>query len=236
MNPPPGIYPIPTIKPKPYKPASQSPAPGTTAPAPIAPVQPPKNPYDTGDSVLQQILGQNQNLLGQAAAQKTADQRKLLLGFGSSELAKSLFGNDQSFVDAVAGNPFSVLGQIKNQYEGRGGLVNQANERLNQGNLFFSSERTQNVLPGLATQRSGQEYDATQQVQDALEQVSRAYTGTQNQAVQTEIQARQDAADRATQAALASGYGPGANPTVGSVSSPINDLYGRSLGKGFEGY
>jgi hypothetical protein len=81
------------------------------------------------------------------------------------------------------------------------------------------------VLPELYRQRQGSEYDATQNVQNALDQISQAYTGVQNQNVQNEIAARQDAANRATTAALQSGYGPGANsgnfaPTT-SVGPPI---------------
>lgn len=170
------------------------------------------NPYDvSGDPILQRVLGNNVRSLADAQTLKTEQQKKLLLGFGSSELAKKMFGGEQSFVDSVAGNPFSVLGQIAHQYEGRGGQINQANEGLNQRNLFYSSERTGNVLPELFRQRQSSEYDATQNVQNALDQVSQAYVNTQNQTQSDEISAQQDAASRATQAALQSGYGPGAS-------------------------
>ncbi len=196
------------------------------------------NPYDvSGDPILQQVLGNNVRTLNQAAAQRTEDQKKLLLGFGSSELAKKMFGGDQSFVDSVAGNPFSVLGQIAHQYEGRGGQINQANENLNQNNLFYSSERTGNVLPELYRQRQSSEYDATQNVQNALDQISQAYTGVQNQNAQNEISARQDAANRATQAALQSGYGPGASntTTLAPTSNPgLTDPFANPTNPGYK--
>lgn len=192
-----------------------------------------KNPYDySGDPILQQVIGNNLKLKTEADQLAADQQRKSLLGFGSVELAKKLFGGDQGFVDAVANNPFSVLGQLKHKYEGVGGLINQTNENLNNQNLFFSSERLNNQLPEVYRQRQQEEYTSTQNLQDALDQIASARTGTYNQTVQNEIQARQDAAQRAVTAALASGYGPGVNkhkppsilppPLTGSPTIPSN--------------
>jgi hypothetical protein len=120
----------------------------------------------------------------------------------------------------VANNPFSVLAQIAHTYEGKTGLINTTNEDLNKQNLFYSGYRTGTVLPELAHQRGQQTYDQTQLVQDAIDKISQQYTGVANQTAQSEINARNDALQRATQAALQSGYGPGANTTTEAAPTP----------------
>ncbi len=184
---------------------------GPAPPRPPAPARPPSSPYSTiGDPLLQQVLGNNQRVVGEAQAQMTDQEKKSLLGFGSVEAARALFPNDPTLLKAVQNNPYSALSNIKNTYEGVGGLVNQMNEAENMGNLFFSSDRLNNKLPALARQRGGQEYDATQAFQNQIDSINSAYSDTRNQAAQAEIAARQAAAQRSVAAALASGYGPGA--------------------------
>jgi hypothetical protein len=182
------------------------------------------NPYDiSSDPMVQDVRGFNVKENNQYGANATDSYRKTLLAFGSRELARSMFGDDQSFMDAVGNAPFSRMANIRNQYEGRGGLINQANERLNNPNqnLFFSSERTANVLPELMRQRLGQEYQGNIDAQDAMSQIGRTLYEQQNAGVMREIQAMQDARDRATAAALQSGYGPGsADVATSGVTAP----------------
>jgi len=197
------------------------------------------SPFDiSGDPMLQQVRGFNVRENNQYGANATDSYRKTLLAFGSRELAKAMFGGDQSFMDAVGNNPFSRMANIRNQYEGRGGEINQANEALNNKNLFFSSERTANVLPELMRQRLGQEYQGNIDAQDAMSQIGRTLYEQQNAALMRELQAMQDARDRATSAALSSGYGPGsADPQPSGVTAPdfFSPLAGVSTG-GTGGY
>ncbi len=168
----------------------------------------------SGDPVLQQALGQGVKLNNQADAQMVEDQRKSLLGFGSVDAARKLFGSDAGFLGSVGANPYSTLSNIAHKYDGTLGLVNQTNENENMGNLFFSSDRLNTQLPEVYRQRGQDTYTATNAFQDAMEQILQQDVGVHNQTAQNAVQAQQEAATRAVQAALASGYGPGAMTTT----------------------
>ncbi len=207
---------------QPYGPGHPPPSPGGVAPPPPGPPRPPGTPpaagsnnaYNfSGDPILQQILGQGVKLNNEADAQMVEDQRKSLLGFGSVAAAQKLFGANQGFVQSVGANPYSTLANIAHKYDGTLGMVNQTNENENAGNLYFSSDRLNTQLPEVYRQRGQDTYTATNSFQDAMEQIMQQNLGVHNQQAQNAVQAQQEAATRAVQAALASGYGPGAQTT-----------------------
>jgi hypothetical protein len=179
------------------------------------------NPYDIGtDPILLAIRARNIANSNIDRTKMTENQKQYLLGFGSTELARQMFGNDPTFVDTVGANPFSTLGQIAYKYDDpRMGLKNQANESLNKNNLFYSSYRTGQVLPDIARSQLGEISQGTMQAQAALRGYGDAFNQSEMDRQAQETQGLQDAANRSIQASLTSGYGPGAANTTTTTNS-----------------
>jgi hypothetical protein len=100
------------------------------------------------------ITGQANETIAQSKARLLRQQKEALLGFGSQSLASSILGNNDPLINSISGNPdqsFSFLANLKRQYgsevgapinwagANRMGLIPQAEESLNQDNLWYSS-------------------------------------------------------------------------------------------------
>lgn len=171
------------------------------------------------DPYLMQIKALTAKNRQEAEAGKNDQLRKAILASGLSSLAEKLFGGDQAFIDAVKANPFSGVGEIRNTYEGPLGRINQANEDLNQDNLFFSSYRTGVVLPDIFRQRQKDEYDLTNQTQAAVDSVNAAYANKLNELQMQELEAERQAWLQAMQMGAYGGYGPSGGGGGGSYTS-----------------
>ena len=109
---------------------TKQPAPKTT---PFA-FDPETDPY------LQGLKAQQQTDLNTQAAMNLASKKRILLGFGSQELARKLLGDDP-FVNLVSANPdtsTSTLAQTAYTYRNK---VQGFNEAENAANLFYGGGR-----------------------------------------------------------------------------------------------
>lgn len=154
-------------------------------------------PWDPNtDPVIAMVRGQADQMVALAKAQMLAAQKRDLVGFGSRELAQSILGKKDALLGTISDSPdqsFSFLANLKRQYgepigqashwtnSTRLGLVPQAEENLNQDNLWFSSTHG-DTLNNLFTQQ-GMEKDAEQRrVQGQLSSYSDAYANAVLQA------------------------------------------------------
>lgn len=149
------------------------------------------------------ILNQIQALSGQSRqdAETNAHALRLQLAqqYGDENLARQYGGESEAA--AAKGNPNSVLAQLAHSYElGQSGLE----QALNQQNLYYSGARVKQ-LAELAQQYQSQQAGAAGQEQDALGGISSNLAAALHAADLRDIQAQQDAQNRALQAALGAG-------------------------------
>lgn len=207
-------------KPTPLPTAPKPPTVGAPVPAPAAPSSPtapsPK-PYDPNaynldtDPVVAQIKAANAQGLGQQDAAALEGKRNLLLGFGSQEIARQLLGMNDPTIGAISDNPDtsqSTLGRINRSFREQG---HQTDESLNKANLFYSGTRVK-ALSDLGYAQQSSIADATSALREKLAQIDQAVTDAQSAARDREIQARNDALNRAVQFASQYGVDPGAGP------------------------
>lgn len=146
----------------------------------------------SSDPIVQAITGQSNLSIAQAKARLLRLQKQTLIGYGSSSLAQQVLGKKDPILNSISGNPdksFSFLANLKRSYgtpvgqksnwygSGRMGLIPQAEEQLNQDNLWFSSYHG-NVLQSLAQQKLQQQDVEQQRVQGALGQYQDEYLGS----------------------------------------------------------
>jgi len=187
-------------------------APSPYVPPPIVPSAPKKIDYSNDPLLQQAILGQTETQT-EADARRLRDQKELLLGFGSQELARKILGNDP-FVNTISDDPFKAMSTLA--LNRRQEIDNQrlASEALNQNNLFFSSTRG-NTLADITRQRLLADAQGTQQVQGSLNSIEDQHAQVVAAIKAARQQAEQEAYQRALEAALASGWG-GAGGTQGN--------------------
>lgn len=124
----------------PQKAAPTTGAPGAAAAG--APAQAPRpTAWDaTTDPLLQGLQSQQTQDLNTLAAQNLANKKRVLLGFGSQELARKMLGDDP-FVGLVSNNPDTSSSTLaQSAYAYRKG-VQGFNESENEGNLFYGGGR-----------------------------------------------------------------------------------------------
>lgn len=166
--------------------------------------------YDySGDPALLAARKAWDERLANMQAQTLAEQKRMLLAFGSRELAAAILGNqgDEAFLSSVAQNPYSFLRETENTYEGPQGLRWQMNEGLNQENLFWSGHRINRMLPELSREKEGAIYTEDQAVRAALTKLTDALTNFKTERSTALAAAESEAANRAMQIALATGGG-----------------------------
>jgi hypothetical protein len=184
----------------PYNPATQGSYSSPSAPAPAAPAAPSRPTWDpNSDPMIAQIRAQSNRGIQQAKAQLLRLQKQELIGFGSQKLARSILGKD-AVVNTISANPdqsFSFLANLKRQYgipigsakgnwfgATRMGLIPEAEEALNQQNLWFGSYHT-DALHALEQQKLQAQDVEQRRIQGLL-------AGYQDQYTQ-QVQAYQDA-------------------------------------------
>lgn len=172
--------PQPPMMPQPQKPPSQEVA----------------NPYDySSDPILQRVISGQDSLLSDAKEAMRAEQRRVLLGFGSKELARKVLGEDP-FVDAISNDPrssTSTLAQLAHQFQRQ---QEGFNEAANDQNLWYSGYRAE----GLADLNRNQlfaESDAARQVGGTLEEILQRYLQAQSQSTAAKLSAEEAAYLRA---------------------------------------
>jgi hypothetical protein len=153
----------------------------------------------SNDPILARIRAVGQESIAQAEAEARAARTKLVIGYGSPELAGTLRlgANVQG---QASGNPFSTLGELKRGYERRN-VFDVDRPLSDQANLFYSTERgRQRALSGESYLRDQAQAQAA--VQEQLAQISNQLTQARMSAQAQRIQAEQSAYERALQQAL----------------------------------
>lgn len=183
------------------------------APPPAAP--PPIDYGYQNDPQLVQARAAAEAGLGSAKAQALEARRKLMIQFGSPEIAKRILGADDPTVAAISGDPAnsaSVLGRMTQAYNQN---VQQTDADLNSGGLFFSGHRGK-LLTGLANQRQQQEVDAQRSLEDQLSGISSGLSGAEGAYRDALLAGDQGAYERAQAQALDYGLGPSAPEAPGA--------------------
>lgn len=152
---------------------------------------------------------------------RDAQERDLLMKSGLWQIAQKMFGGDASWVETVKNNPFSDMANIRNLYEGRLGKINQANEDLNAQNLFFSSTRTNDVLPSIYRQRGQDEYGVETGTRDAIQRIEEAFNQAELQDKMSLAQAQLSGALSAAQT-YPYGTGGGNGAAAPTAFDPFN--------------
>jgi hypothetical protein len=156
-----------------------------------------------GDPILARTRAYTQMLVSQAEASALAQRKQQEIGYGYDPALKY---EDPATQEAARQNPFSVIAQLLFGHTERGrGLT----EALNKSNLFYSGENLrQTGLEG--RQYTLEQTNAQGQHQNVMNQIARALMDTQLQAQQQNIQAEENAYNRAIQLGLGpGGYGGG---------------------------
>lgn len=160
------------------------------------------------DPLLQNTIAAGSSTLMGGRARMLDDQKKLLLQFGSREMARKLLGEDP-FVDTVSDDPFTSLSTLGLSRRQELDDTREGNEAWNANNLFFSSTRGQG-LADIARERMMRDYASTNALQAALTGVGDRYTGLEQTVAGQTRTAEQEAYQRAIQMGLASFFNPGA--------------------------
>lgn len=165
------------------------------------------NSYDLStDPAYQQI----QALVGQSNSQATASALKqrqdLLLAYGDSNLASAVLGKDDPIAAAAGQNPTSTVAQLG---QSRDRNLKTLEDQLNAANLGYSGYRvTQETQAGQDYQNAlANAAAALNQNLDTVGSNLAAALAGNNQQLVSGINS---AADRASQASIASGTDPGA--------------------------
>lgn len=201
MEPPPGQpMPPPNVgKPYPDQTYPGKPPPGAAGPG--GGTQQPQAPW-ASDPILVQAQAAWNRRMANAESSALGERQRLLVEYGSPELARSLLGQGgESYASAAEQNPFSVLANLRRGYQqNEQGL----NEGLNQRNLFYSSTRG-DELGRLATGYQGQQAEAAGGVQSALDAISQNLLSGRESAEDALLSAQQEAYQRWLAELLASG-------------------------------
>jgi hypothetical protein len=153
---------------------------GVPGPTPPPSTNPdPNSPIDI-NPFLNQLFGQRDQALQTLRNAQLAQKKKLLLGFGSRQLAASILGVDPSdaFVQSINEDPNTGFGWMAQHQHQLGLGRDQARQNAALANTFFGSghEQMQNRLSGdYATALAGE----TQNLQNQFGDLSTAYAGAQ---------------------------------------------------------
>jgi hypothetical protein len=181
----------------------EGPNPYTAAPsAPSAPARPAINLSNldfSNDPILSRIRALGQESIAQAEADAKAARTRLVIGYGDQALANKLKLGGKVGKQAAA-NPFSTLGELQRAYTRRN--VFEIDRPLSdQANLFYSTERgRQRALSGEELLRGQSQAEAA--VQERLAEISRQVTQARMAAQAQQIQAEQEAYQRALSLAM----------------------------------
>jgi hypothetical protein len=173
-----------------------------SAAAPAAPSRPAINLSNldfSNDPILSRIRALGQESIAQAEADAKAARTRLVIGYGDQALANKLKLGGKVGQQAQA-NPFSTLGELQRAYTRRN--VFEIDRPLSdQANLFYSTERgRQRALSGEELLRGQSQAEAA--VQERLAEISRQVTQARMAAQAQQIQAEQEAFQRALQLAM----------------------------------
>ena len=190
---------------------------GPAASAPgAAPGAPPAgNPsFDySSDPILQKIKAISGQSRDNARAEAGNLRRQTAIDFGDEGIARQV--GDESTVAAAAGNPFSYLARLNRD----GQEATRQTEQNYGGNLFFSGARG-NALGQLGQNLIERQADVTGQGRARLGEIEANLLAAEQFASAQEMQAEEDAAQRAIEQALAIGAVPTVAPGEAAVLDP----------------
>jgi hypothetical protein len=199
--------------------------PGFTAPqtAPVqAPPPPGPKPIDySADPWLQRfMLGYNADE-DKDKTSALAEQKRLLLGFGSKELAAKLLGADDPFVNTISSDPKSSFSLLANMQRAYDQTVSQTEGVLNKNNLFFGGHRGK-ALGELATGHLGDVNQETVNMEGQFNAIRDALLGRQTERRTKKEEAEFAAWERANaEAAKNPSVAPPGAPAPAAAPQPV---------------
>lgn len=200
-------------------PVNASPLPGPASPPGPAAAPPGTAPLDySSDPILQQFYGQDTRNRQGLSGDLLENQKRILTGFGSRELASKILGQNDPSLDAIGNNPFSTLANLTTQY---GQQRYQTNEAENQQNLWFSSDR-QRLLGELGQQELGAKAAASNTAEGTLAQLMSNYLSQLQGLGDQRLTQEGNAYQRAIQAAAANALVPNTGTDLGTSGTPGN--------------
>jgi hypothetical protein len=155
-----------------------------------------------GDPILARIRAMNAQNIAQAEASALAQRKRAEIGYGYDP---NLQYEDPATAEASKQNSFSTLYNLLLNHTQR---AHSLDENLNKSNLFWGSERANQVgLEG--RQYTGEQLQQQGVLQNLMDQIAQGVLQTRLSAQQAEIQGESDAYNRALQFAIANSTGGG---------------------------
>jgi hypothetical protein len=153
----------------------------------------------SNDPILGRIKALGQESIAQAEAEARSARTRLIIGYGDQNLANKLkLGTKVG--KRASENPFSTLAELKRAYQRRN--VFEVDAPLSdRANLFYSTERLRQQALSGETYLRGQS-QAESAVQEQLAQISHSVIQAKMAAQAQQIQAEQEAYNRAIQMAM----------------------------------
>jgi len=152
----------------------------------------------SNDPILARVRALAQSQIAQAKADALRQEQQLAIGYGDPAFARSLKLGD-SYAQTAEQNPFSTVKELDRTYKRRDQGINS--DLSDHHNLFYSSTRA-NELSLSGEQNLRDHATAERAVQDRVSQIQQQLVQVQLAAQAMEIQAEQEALQRAIQRAL----------------------------------
>lgn len=158
--------------------------------------------YDhTTDPIMQQIAALGTQSRQGAESQALALRKQTAIDYGDENIARAL--GDETTALAAKNNPNSVRAQLQKSYDD---AVREAEQGYSDQNLFYGGARIKG-LQDLATQLSTQQAQAAGEQQKTLGTIEQQRLAAIAAADAADLQAQQEAEQRAAYAAMMAGYG-----------------------------
>jgi hypothetical protein len=197
--------------------------PGADTPAPGAQVGGGGPISFEGDPILARIRAMNAQNIAQAEAAALAQRKRAEIGYGYDPNLKY---EDAATAEAAKQNAFSTLYQLLLGHTQR---AHSLDENLNKANLFYGSERANQVgLEG--RQYTGEQVQQQGVLQNLMDSIAQGVLQTRLGAQQSEIQGESDAYNRALQFAMQ--YGTDGGGGAGGGGAPAPTWGGTGLAPG----
>jgi hypothetical protein len=198
------------------------------------------------DPVLARIRALNQQTLANAQAEAESIKKKAVIDTGLADVGAQV-GVDAGTLEAARSNPFSAAALLARESAERGRSLD---EQLNQGNLFYSGHRA-NQLGELAFNTTQAQTGLANDLRSLLGQADQGVLMAQQQATMEEQAALEAAAEAARQEAflqsllapaveepiyddpLASIAGGGYEPVAADYYDPLDILLANQLERGY---
>lgn len=178
------------------------------------------------DPMVAAVQAANAAAMTQMRAKAKEQQRQMLIGYGSQELAKKVLGADDPTIGSISHNPNTSTSTLARIARGYRETVASNEEQLNKANLFYGGYRLKR-LGDLSYQNQAQQADAAQQMQAALQGIQDQIAAEHQSESDRYLQSLSDAYGRWISQPPPDDTPPGADPTnppggpqVGGVPQP----------------